>query len=81
MTKDITKVAVEQKGKREVARNLTSQHLLGRLDNADDKRVAFFMMHNLRHQTRHLIVKNRYLLHQTTSFASFVYSHLRLAFG
>jgi hypothetical protein len=40
---------MEQKRKIEAARNLTSQHLAGRLDNANDKRVAFFMMNNLRH--------------------------------
>jgi hypothetical protein len=72
---------MEQKGKREVARNLTLQHLASRLDNADDKRVALFMVDNLRHQNRYLIIKNGYPLHQTTSFASFVYSHLHLAFG
>jgi hypothetical protein len=64
-----------------VARNLTSQHLAGRFDNTNDKRVALFMMYNLRHQTIYLIVKNRYLLHQTRSFASFIKSHLSLAFA
>jgi hypothetical protein len=49
MTKDITKQQWNKREKRVVARNLTSQHLTGILDNADDKRVAFFMMHNLRH--------------------------------
>jgi hypothetical protein len=80
MAKDITKTAVEQKGKRSVERKLTSQHLAGRLDNAKDKRVAFLMMHNPRRQARHLIIKNRYLLCQTTSFASFAHSHPCLAF-
>jgi hypothetical protein len=81
MAEDITKQQWGKKGKREVERNLTSQHLAGRLDNAKDKRIAFLMMHNLRRQARHLIIKNRYLFCQTTSFASFVHSHLRLAFG
>jgi hypothetical protein len=69
MAEDITKIALGQKkeGKREVERNLTSQHLAGRLDNAKDKRIALLMMHNLRRQARHLIIKNRYLFCQTTS--------------
>jgi hypothetical protein len=71
MAKDITKIAVKQKGKRQVERKLTSQHLTGRLDNAKDKRFAFLMMQNLRRQARHLIIKNGYLLCQTASFASF----------
>jgi hypothetical protein len=62
MAEDITKQQWDKKGKREVERNLTLQHLAGRLDNAKDKRVAFLMMHNLRHQARHLIIKNRYML-------------------
>jgi hypothetical protein len=81
MAKDITKTTVEQKRKRQVERKLTSQHLVGRLDNAKDKRVAFLMMQNLCRQARHLIIKNRYLLCQTTSLASFAHSHLCLAFG
>jgi hypothetical protein len=44
IAKDITKQQWEKRGKREVARNLTSQHLADRLDNAKDKRVAFLMM-------------------------------------
>jgi hypothetical protein len=37
----------EEIGKREVERKLTSQHLAGRLNNAKDKRFAFFMVNNL----------------------------------
>jgi hypothetical protein len=82
MAKDITKNSSEARRKNnQVEKKLTSQHLAGRLDNAKDKRIAFFMMHNPRHQARHLVIKNGYSLRQTTSFASFVHSHLCLAFG
>jgi hypothetical protein len=43
MAEDITKQQWDKKGKREVERNLTSQHLTGRLDNAKDKRIAFLV--------------------------------------
>jgi hypothetical protein len=46
MAEDIIKQQWDKKGKREVERNLTSQHLAGRLNNAKDKRIAFLMMHN-----------------------------------
>jgi hypothetical protein len=50
------------KEKGEVIRNLTSSHLTDGFDNTDDIGVTFFMMDNLSRQTRHLIIKNRYLL-------------------
>jgi hypothetical protein len=64
-----------------VERKLTSQHLTGGFDNAKEKRIAFLVMQNLCHQAGHLIIKNRYLLHQIRSFASFIKCHLSLAFG
>jgi hypothetical protein len=81
MAKDIIKIAVEQKGKKTSRKKLTSQHLTGGFDNAKDKRIAFLMMQNLCRQARHLIIKNRYLLRQIRSFASFIKCHLSLAFG
>jgi hypothetical protein len=75
------KKSSEETGKREVERKLTSQHLAGRLDNAKDKRFAFFVMNNLRRQTGDLFIQNRHLLRQTTSFVSFAHSHLCLTFG
>jgi hypothetical protein len=52
----------EETGKREVKRKLTSQHFTGRLDNAKNKRLAFFIMDNLPRQTGNLFIKRRYLL-------------------
>jgi hypothetical protein len=54
----------EETGKREVERKLTSQHLAGKLDNAKNKRLAFFIMDNFRRQTGNLFIKRRYLLHK-----------------
>jgi hypothetical protein len=68
------------KGKRKASRNLTSQHLADRLDNTNEKGVAFLEMHNFGHQTRHLILKYGYLFHEITRFAGLVHSKLRLAF-
>jgi hypothetical protein len=60
--KDVTKIAVKKQGKKEVKRKLTSQHLAGQLDNAKNKRFAFFIMDNLGRQTGNLFIKRRYLL-------------------
>jgi hypothetical protein len=79
--KDITKNSSEETGKGGVERKLTSQHLAGRLDNAKNKRLALFIMNNLRRQAGDLFLKRRYLLHITTGFASFVNSHLCLTLG
>jgi hypothetical protein len=79
--RDVTKTAVKKQGKREVERKLTSQDLAGRLDNTKNKRLAFFIMDNLRRQTGNLFIKRRYLLQITTSFASFAHSHLCLTFS
>jgi hypothetical protein len=68
----------EESGKREVERKLTSQHLAGRLDNAKNKRFAFFIMNNLRRQTGNLFIKRRYLLQIATSLTSFPHSNLCL---
>jgi hypothetical protein len=45
-----------QSGKEGVERKLTSQHLAGRLDNAKNKRFAFFIMDNLSRQAGDLFV-------------------------
>jgi hypothetical protein len=45
-----------QSGKEGVERKLTSQHLAGRLDNAKNKRFAFFIMNNLSRQAGDLFV-------------------------
>jgi hypothetical protein len=68
------------KRKRKASRNLTSQHLSDRLDNTNEKGVAFFEMHDFGHQTQHLILKYGYLFHKAARFAGLVYSKLRLAF-
>jgi hypothetical protein len=70
-----------QTGKGEVERRLTSQHLTGRLDNANYERFAFFIMNNPSHQTRDLFLKGRYFLHIATCLASLLNSHLCLTFG
>jgi hypothetical protein len=79
--KGVTKIARDKQGKKGAKRKLTSQHLAGRLDNAKNKRFALFIMKNLHRQVGDLFIKERYLLHITTGFASFVNSHLCLALG
>jgi hypothetical protein len=71
---------VEQKETRKAARNLISQHLAERLNNTNEKGVAFFEMHDFGHQTRHLILKNGYLFQKAARFAGLVHNKLRLAF-
>jgi hypothetical protein len=70
------------KGKRKIKAswNLTSQHLADRLDNTNEKGVAFFEMNDFGHQTRHLILKYGYLFHKAARSAGLVYGKLRLAF-
>jgi hypothetical protein len=70
-----------QTGKGGVKRTLTSQHLAGRLDNAKNERLAFFIMNNLRRQTGDLFIKGRDFLHITTGLAGFFNSHLCLTSG
>jgi hypothetical protein len=70
--------AKKKKGK--IAGKLTSQQLASRLDNTNEKRVAFLQMNSFSGQTRHLILEYGYLLHKAARFAGFINSHLRLAF-
>jgi hypothetical protein len=61
-----------------MAKDITKQQW----DKGNKKDKSKGILHrNLRRQARHLIIKNRYLLCQTTSFASFAHTHLCLAFG
>jgi hypothetical protein len=70
----------EVKGKKKkVARNLTSQNLTDRFNNANKKGVAFFKMYNLGRQTRHFILEFGYLFHKAARLAGLVDSHLCLA--
>jgi hypothetical protein len=71
MAKDITKQQWDKGNKKDKSKGILHRNIS----------QAFPMMHNPRRQARHLIIKNRYLLCQTTSFASFAHSHLCLAFG
>jgi hypothetical protein len=64
----------------EATERLTKKHLTNRFDNAKQKGLAFLEMSDSRDQTGHLILKNGYLLQQTTRFAGPIHSHLRLAF-
>jgi hypothetical protein len=83
-TKDIIKIAAEQKRRRKKKRvegKLTSQHFTSGFDDAKSKRIAFFVMQNLCRQAGHFITKDRYLLRQVRSLASVVKCHLSLAFG
>jgi hypothetical protein len=56
VAKGVTKTAGDNQEKKESKEKLTSQHLAGRLDNAKNKRLAFFIMNNLSHQAGDLFV-------------------------
>jgi hypothetical protein len=77
--KDINQQEWSKRKKRKAARNLTSQHLTGRLNDTNKKGVAFFKMHDFGHQTRHLILKCGYLFHKAARLAGLVQSNLCLA--
>jgi hypothetical protein len=81
MVKDVKKNSNAKTGKGEVERELTSQHLAGRFDNAKNERFTFFIMNNPSHQTGDLFLKGRDFLHIATCLASLFNSHMCLIFG
>jgi hypothetical protein len=70
-----------QTGKEGVKRELTSQQLTSRFDNAKDERFALFTMDNLSHQTGYLFFKGGDFRHIATGLASLFYRRLCLTFG
>jgi hypothetical protein len=73
--------ALQQKRKKgKIVGKLTSQQLVSRLDNTNEKGVTLLQMYNFCGQTRHLILEYGYLLHKATRFAGFINSHLCLTF-